>query len=148
MVISSLIERHSSSVYLDEETLHGWKKLLFLFTTRMNFQLPILLQFAFSTFSRMSTGEDQENTPQAPAIKDTFISFDKWGKGIAFVNEFNLGRYWPLKGPQRNLYVPAPLLKEGDNTLVIFELESPNPELVVHLVNEPDFTCGSTSSQR
>ncbi|KAI9071963.1 hypothetical protein K1719_046074 [Acacia pycnantha] len=59
-----------------------------------------------------------ENTAHAPAIKDTFISFDKWGKGIAFVNEFNLGRYWPSKGPQRNLYVPAPLFKEGDNTLL------------------------------
>ncbi|KAI9074031.1 hypothetical protein K1719_043995 [Acacia pycnantha] len=143
-----------SSVYLDEETLHGWKKLPIPFHNLNEFPTPNhITQFAFSTFSRMSTGEDQgysfgENTACAPAIKDTFISFDKWGKGIAFVNEFNLGRYWPSKGPQRNLYVPAPLLKEGDNTLVIFELESPNPELVVHSVNEPDFTCGSTSSQR
>ncbi|KAI9114157.1 hypothetical protein K1719_014807 [Acacia pycnantha] len=138
-----------SSVYLDEETLHGWKKLPIPFHNLNEFPTPNpITQFAFSTFSRMSTGEDQENTAQAPAIKDTFISFDKWGKGIAFVNEFNLGRYWPSKGPQRNLYVPAPLLKEGDNTLVIFELESPNLELVVHSVNEPDFTCGSTSSQR
>ncbi len=29
-------------------------------------------------------------------IKDTFISFSGWGKGIAFVNEFNIGRYWPV----------------------------------------------------
>ncbi|KAI9127644.1 hypothetical protein K1719_000637 [Acacia pycnantha] len=107
-----------SSVYLDEETLHGWKKLTILFHKMNEFPTPNpITQFAFSTFSRMSTSEDQEY-PQAPAIKDTFISFDKWGKGIAFVNEFNLGRYWPSKGPQRNLYVPAPLLKEGDNTLV------------------------------
>lgn len=25
---------------------------------------------------------------------------------------------------------------------VIFELESPNPELVVQLVDQPEFTCG------
>ena len=29
--------------------------------------------------------------------KDTFISFSGWGKGIAFVNEFNIGRFWPVK---------------------------------------------------
>lgn len=30
-------------------------------------------------------------------VKDTYISFSGWGKGIAFVNEFNIGRYWPVK---------------------------------------------------
>jgi hypothetical protein len=29
-------------------------------------------------------------------IKDTFISFSSWGKGVAFFNEFNIGRYWPF----------------------------------------------------
>lgn len=28
--------------------------------------------------------------------KDTFISFRGWGKGIAFINEFNIGRFWPV----------------------------------------------------
>ena len=31
---------------------------------------------------------------------DTFLQFDGWTKGIAFVNGFNLGRYWPVMGPQ------------------------------------------------
>ncbi|KAK4269224.1 hypothetical protein QN277_022411 [Acacia crassicarpa] len=151
-----------SSVYLDVETLHGWKMLPIPFHNLNELPSPNpITQSVLSTFSRMSTGEDKENTSQAPAIysvhfsidkseliKDTFISFDKWGKGIAFVNEYNLGRYWPSKGPQGNLYVPAPLLKQGDNTLVIFELESPNLKLVVHSVNQPNFTCGSPSSQR
>lgn len=30
------------------------------------------------------------------------------------VNGFNLGRYWNV-GPQRTLYVPAPVLKRGEN---------------------------------
>ncbi|KAI9100830.1 hypothetical protein K1719_024192 [Acacia pycnantha] len=103
-----------SSVYLDEETLHGWKKLPIPFHNLNEFPTPNpITQSAFSTFSRMSTGEDQGTRYQG------YIQpFDKWGKVIAFVNEFNLGRYWPSKGPQRNLYVPAPLLKEGDNTLI------------------------------
>ncbi|KAI9080859.1 hypothetical protein K1719_037168 [Acacia pycnantha] len=49
-----------SSVYLDEETLHGWKKLPIPFHNLNEFPTPNpITQFAFSTFSRMSTGEDQ-----------------------------------------------------------------------------------------
>ena len=31
---------------------------------------------------------------------DTFLKLDGWTKGVAFVNDFNLGRYWPVMGPQ------------------------------------------------
>ena len=46
-------------------------------------------------------------------------------QGQAYINGFNLGRYWPTKGPQITLYVPAPILKPSPaiNTLVLFELE-------------------------
>ncbi len=37
-----------------------------------------------------------------------------WTKGVIFVNGFNIGRYWD-KGPQKTLYIPAPLLKYGNN---------------------------------
>ncbi|KAK4791250.1 hypothetical protein SAY86_031663 [Trapa natans] len=55
---------------------------------------------------------------EADQVKDTFISFLGWGKGVAFINDFNLGRYWLLVDPQCNLYVPAPVLPEGDNVVV------------------------------
>ena len=48
--------------------------------------------------------------------KDTFIDMTGWHKGIVFVNSFNLGRYWKI-GPQAALYVPAPLLVTGTNTV-------------------------------
>ena len=32
--------------------------------------------------------------------RDTFLRLDGWSKGVAFVNGFNLGRYWPIMGPQ------------------------------------------------
>ncbi len=54
---------------------------------------------------------------------DTFLALPGWTKGVAWINGFNLGRYWD-RGPQRTLYVPAPLLKEGENELVIFELHN------------------------
>lgn len=54
---------------------------------------------------------------------DTFLDTTGWGKGVAFVNGHNLGRYWPLVGPQITLYVPAPYLRTGENELIILELE-------------------------
>lgn len=58
--------------------------------------------------------------PNKSPPADTFLNVAGGGfrKGVAFVNGFNLGRYWPLKGPQVTLYVPAPLLRaaaEGEH---------------------------------
>jgi Beta-galactosidase jelly roll domain len=45
-------------------------------------------------------------------------------KGIAFINGFNLGRYWPRAGPQRTLLVPGSLLNANSpNRLVVVEFE-------------------------
>ncbi|XP_071731937.1 beta-galactosidase 17 [Rutidosis leptorrhynchoides] len=76
-------------------------------------------------------------------VTDTYMSFNGWGKGVAFMNDFNIGRFWPSFGPQCNLYVPALILHHGKNVLVLLELESPEPELVVNSVDQQDFTCGS-----
>lgn len=54
---------------------------------------------------------------------DTFLDTTGWGKGMAFVNGHNLGRYWPSVGPQITLYVPAPYLRTGDNDLILLEFE-------------------------
>lgn len=53
-------------------------------------------------------------------IADTFIDMSSWGKGVVFVNGFNLGRYWSQMGPQKTLYLPAPLLRIGENTVFNF----------------------------
>jgi hypothetical protein len=56
---------------------------------------------------------------------DTFLRLDGWKKGIAFLNGFNLGRYWPIAGPQITLYSPAHLFRPYPqiNYLVVFEQE-------------------------
>ena len=59
---------------------------------------------------------------EADELCDTFLELDGFGKGCAFVNGFNLGRFWDI-GPQKRLYLPAPLLKKGMNTIIIFETE-------------------------
>jgi len=55
---------------------------------------------------------------------DTFLKIDQgWGKGIAWINHVNLGRYWPHMGPQETLYVPGPCMRCGENNLTLLELE-------------------------
>lgn len=52
---------------------------------------------------------------------DTFLCLNGFTKGFCTVNGFNIGRYFNSAGPQKTLYVPAPLLREGDNEIVVFE---------------------------
>ena len=52
--------------------------------------------------------------------KDTFLKTDNFTKGFVTINGFNIGRYWEI-GPQKTLYIPASLLNEGENEIVIFE---------------------------
>ncbi len=67
-----------------------------------------------------------ENNKSLPL--DTFLRVDGFSKGNAFLNGFNLGRYWPKAGPQITLYAPAHLFKPypQENRLTLFELEE-NP---------------------
>lgn len=66
---------------------------------------------------------------------DTFLDTSGFGKGCAFINGFNLGRYWEI-GPQKRLYLPAPLLKKGRNTLILFETEGKAAESIL-LTDKP-----------
>ena len=68
---------------------------------------------------------------------DTYLNTVGWGKGVAFVNGRNLGRYWPLAGPQMTLYVPAAYLRTGQNQLVLVELEYVPTPREIKLQNEP-----------
>ncbi|XP_015639208.1 beta-galactosidase 8 isoform X2 [Oryza sativa Japonica Group] len=157
-----------SSVEIDGIILRHWKMHPVSLNAVGNLsKLQLIMQMTDAEASKVSIYGDSENKLQdvslylnegiseEPAFyeghfhidsesekKDTFISFRGWNKGVAFVNNFNIGRFWPAIGPQCALYVPAPILKPGDNVIVIFELHSPNPELTIKLVKDPDFTCG------
>ncbi|WP_285250030.1 beta-galactosidase family protein [Pseudarthrobacter sp. fls2-241-R2A-168] len=67
---------------------------------------------------------------------DRYLRLDGWTKGNAFINGFNLGRYWS-RGPQRTLYVPGPLIREGANELAILELQGSSTR-DVRFVSAPD----------
>jgi beta-galactosidase len=55
---------------------------------------------------------------------------------MVWLNGFNLGRYWE-RGPQKTLYIPAPLLKRGPNELIVFELHGVQ-SLTVEFRDQPD----------
>ncbi|XP_076953362.1 beta-galactosidase 17-like [Bidens hawaiensis] len=146
-----------SAVYLDGKPLLKWKMLpiplnnlndasknILSFNNVSNF-IGISARKTLKSISGVSLKEPAFYTGNfvINEVTDTYLSFDGWCKGVAFVNDFNIGRFWPSSGPQCNLYVPAPILQRGNNVLVILELESPEPELVVNSVDQPDFTCGS-----
>lgn len=90
------------------------------------------------------SGDYKENTPafyeyefEVNELGDTFLNLDDFGKGVAFINGFNLGRFWDI-GPTNYLYIPAPLLKEGINKIVIFETEGKYKD-VISLDSKPNY---------
>ena len=78
--------------------------------------LPSLADVAGPAFARAVF-----DLPRAGA--NLFLDTRGWGKGVAWLNGFCLGRYWS-RGPQRTLYVPGPVLREVGNELLILELHA------------------------
>ncbi len=76
----------------------------------------------------------------APA--DTYLALPGFGKGFVWLNGFLLGRHWEI-GPQLTLYVPAPLLQAGRNTLTVLELERGGTH--AELRQEPDLGLGGVT---
>ncbi|XP_071263288.1 beta-galactosidase [Salvelinus alpinus] len=80
-----------------------------------------------------------DGIPDLP--QDTYIHFPDWRKGQVWINGFNLGRYWPARGPQITLYVPASILSTAaPNNVTVLELEgdpcTPGP-CTVEFANTP-----------
>ncbi|MGN1059161.1 MAG: beta-galactosidase, partial [Clostridia bacterium] len=53
---------------------------------------------------------------------DTVIHLKGFTRGVAFINGFNLGRHWDIKDSENKLFIPAPLIHEGINEIVIFDV--------------------------
>lgn len=146
-----------SDVILDGSILHSWKMYPISFGQLSNLlKDDSIVQVTSSRTDKISNNNIKGRRSQEPRfyegrlyidpldkIKDTFISFRGWNKGVAFINNFNIGRFWPSFGPQCTLYVPAPILQHGENLVVILELHAPESDLTIEFVENPDFTCGS-----
>ncbi|XP_064527255.1 beta-galactosidase [Pseudopipra pipra] len=77
--------------------------------------------------------------------QDTYISFPGWTKGQIWINGFNLGRYWPARGPQLTLYVPRNVLVSSvPNNITVLELESSpcsTQACEIEFVDEPNINA-------
>ncbi|MEU8244996.1 hypothetical protein [Nonomuraea sp. NPDC048916] len=98
---------------------------------------PLQLDRINAVTSRLRDGTPVDAAVAGPAFAlarfdaadtglDLFLDTSAWGKGVAWINGFCLGRYWN-RGPQRSLYVPAPLLRVTGNELVVLELHAATP---------------------
>ncbi|MGW1377589.1 beta-galactosidase [Streptomyces sp. NPDC002446] len=73
---------------------------------------------------------------------DAELALPGWSHGVAWINGFCLGRYRSV-GPQRTLYVPGPVLREGGNALLLWEWEGA-PALVGEGAGAPGlFPCAA-----
>jgi len=62
-------------------------------------------------------------------VGDTYLDMTDWGKGVAWINGHNLGKYWAI-GPQQTLYVPKEWLKVGKNEISVLELLKPQQDIL------------------
>ncbi|WP_210587460.1 beta-galactosidase family protein [Streptomyces sp. GESEQ-35] len=67
---------------------------------------------------------------------DACLELPGWTRGFVWINGFNLGRYWSA-GPQRSLYVPGPVLREGVNEVWVLEFEGPSAQAGLRLGTDP-----------
>jgi len=58
---------------------------------------------------------------KAATLADTFLDTSAFSKGQVWLNGRALGRLWGI-GPQKTLYVPGPWLHQGENEVVVFDL--------------------------
>ncbi|XP_075685279.1 beta-galactosidase-1-like protein [Rhinoderma darwinii] len=71
-------------------------------------------------------------------IGDTYLKLPKWTKGQVWINGFNLGRYWPMRGPQVTLYVPGSILSSSlVNNITVLELENAPDQRLAMFLDRP-----------
>ncbi|KAK6759061.1 hypothetical protein RB195_016339 [Necator americanus] len=129
-----------SEVTLDDKILKGWKQCkilfpnadevklreqekplddIFLLNTSILYEMAQIIVFQ-RLLGRIGLYFGSFN---ADVATDTFLNTKGWGKGIAILNDNNLGRYWASEGPQYTLYIPAAFVRVGINSLMLLELE-------------------------
>jgi beta-galactosidase len=102
-------------VQIAGKALTGWEHFAFNFSKIHNVGFGDTVHWGKPGFYRAVFKVDE--------IGETFLNPSGWTKGVAFINGFNIGRYW-TRGPQITLYVPSALLKVGDNELIVFDADT------------------------
>ncbi len=116
--------------FIDQQRLFGWTNYPLTMTNLCH------LKFSPKKISESTCFlKGILNIDETPC--DTFVRLDGFHKGFVTVNGFNIGRYWNDAGPQKTLYVPAPILKKGENEIIVFELHG-FEEPIIEFCDKPD----------
>lgn len=85
-------------------------------------------------------GKAEKNAPAfykftftAENPQDTLIRFEGFFRGFAFINGFNLGRHWTTEIDDNKLFIPAPLIRAGENEIVVFDVLATDNEKKITL---------------
>ncbi|MER7985834.1 beta-galactosidase [Streptomyces noursei] len=86
-------------------------------------------------------------TVPAGGVGDAVLELPGWTRGFAWVGGFPVGRYWSV-GPQCGLFVPGPVLREGENEVLVLELEGPDGAETPAGAEAPDGADGAAGPPR
>ena len=121
------------SVMLGQQHIYHWKAYCLPLVTDSYIPFAPAEKIKFGKRPLFLHGSfDIEGEP-----KDTFVLPDGFKKGIIWVNGKVLSRYWSI-GPQKTAYLPATMLKTGENTISVLELEGMSSKAEIKLVDAPD----------
>ena len=70
--------------------------------------------------------------------RDAHLALPDSGFGLVWMNGFLLGRFDTPAGPQRTLYVPAGLVRQGENVVHVLDFNRPTEGAYVELRERPD----------
>jgi beta-galactosidase len=106
----------TEKVALNGEELHDWQ----IYSLPLN-NISNLSKLKFSAEAKSGPAFYRARFDLRTA-GDTYLDMRGWGKGLAWINGHNLGRYWSI-GPQQSLYIPAEWLHKGRNEAVVLDYE-------------------------
>lgn len=104
--------------------LGGVRQDIFFISQWAHYPLPLDNIEAVDFFGEWASGQPAfyQFELEIDQVADTYVDMSSCGKGVVFVNGFNLGRFWEI-GPYYTLFLPRDLLKKGKNCFVVFETE-------------------------
>lgn len=105
----------TEGVYINDQELKGWN----------HYSLPV------DNIQQFKASKQQKGYPHLykgafslQEVGDTYLDMRNLEKGLLWINDRLIGRYWFI-GPQQTLYVPGCWLKEGNNKVDILEIGNP-----------------------
>ncbi|KAL9890166.1 ectoderm-expressed 3 isoform 1-T2 [Glossina fuscipes fuscipes] len=124
----------TNNVTLDKKVLRNWNMTKFPLESYDD--IANLIKIDGPKWNDISESNNNGMLNKGPALyygnlningeigpEDTYLDVSGWSKGLAFINGENIGRYWPLVGPQITLYIPKEVLRIGTNKIVLIEYQ-------------------------